>query len=478
MEGRDQGGIMARNTILVVDDEAGVRFGIRDFLEASGYDVAEAESCQAAVEIFQVARPDAAIIDYLLTDGNALELLPRLKEIYPEIPLVILTAHGSIDLAVQAVKEGAEQFLTKPVELPALLVILQRLLQEQRNRQKQVVGTSRQARRAIDPFLGTSVAIRQLAEDASKLVDSESPILIRGETGTGKGVLARWLHAHSARSDEAFVDLNCAGLSREFLETELFGHEKGAFTGAVANKTGLLEVAHGGTVFLDEVGDMDLQIQPKLLKALEEKQFRRLGDVRDRRVDIRLIAATHQDLGQLVQDKKFRSDLYFRINTILLVVPPLRERGEDILILARLLLQTLAAQRGRRVMTLTPDAEQALRTHTWPGNIRELRNVLERAVLLSDQQALGRKNLRFDDASIPEASAPDTDLSLQELERQHIKRVLVKEQGHVESAAKRLGIPRSTLYQKIKQYQITVPKPAKSSHEQLLKGCPLQEPRY
>jgi DNA-binding NtrC family response regulator len=406
-----------------------------------------------------VARPDAAIIDYRLADGNALELLPRLKGIYPKIPLVILTAHGSIDLAVQAVKEGAEQFLTKPVELPALLVMLQRLLQEQRNRQQQVVGASRQARRAVDPFLGTSVAIRQLAEDASKVVGSESPILIRGETGTGKGVLARWLHDHSARSDEAFVDLNCAGLSREFLETELFGHEKGAFTGAVANKTGLLEVAHGGTVFLDEGGDMDLQIQPKLLKALEEKQFRRLGDVRDRHVDIRLIAATHQDLGQLVQDKKFRRDLYFRINTILLVVPPLRERGEDILILARWLLQTLAAQRGRGAMTLTPDAEQALQTHSWPGNIRELRNVLERAVLLSDQQVLGRKDLRFDDASRTEASAPDTDLSLQELERQHIKRVLAKEQGRVESAAKRLGIPRSTLYQKIKQYQITVPKP-------------------
>ena len=450
---------MARNKILVVDDEAGVRFGIRDFLETSGYDVAEAESCQAAVEIFQVARPDAAIIDYLLADGNALELLPRLKGIYPEIPLVILTAHGSIDLAVQAVKEGAEQFLTKPVELPVLLVMLQRLLQERRNRQKQVVGTSRQARRAVDPFLGTSMAIRQLAEDASKVAGSESPILIRGETGTGKGVLARWLHDHSSRSDEAFVDLNCAGLAREFLETELFGHEKGAFTGAVATKTGLLEVAHGGTVFLDEVGDMDLQIQPKLLKALEEKQFRRLGDVRDRRVDIRLIAATHQDLGQLVQDKKFRSDLYFRINTLLLMVPPLRDRGEDILILARALLQTLAAQRGRGTLVLASDAEQALRTHSWPGNIRELRNVIERAVLLSDQQILGRKDLRFDASLGTETAAADTHLSLRELEQRHIKRVLHEEQGHVESAARRLGIPRSTLYQKIKQYRMSMPRP-------------------
>lgn len=251
---------MARNKILVVEDEASIRFGIRDFLESSGYEVAEAESCQAAVEIFQAARPDAAIIDYLLADGTALELLPRLKATYPEVPLVILTAHGSIDLAVRAVKEGAEQFLTKPVELPSLLVMLQRLLEEQRNRQKQSVGKLRQARDDIDPFLGTSAAIRQLAEDARKVLGSESPILIRGETGTGKGVLAKWLHDHGPRSDEAFVDLNCAGLSREFLETELFGHEKGAFTGAVTSKLGLLEVAHRGSVFLDEIGDMDLQI--------------------------------------------------------------------------------------------------------------------------------------------------------------------------------------------------------------------------
>jgi DNA-binding NtrC family response regulator len=450
---------MARNKILVVDDEAGIRFGIRDFLESSGYEVEEADSCQAAVEIFQTVRPDAAIIDYLLADGNALELLPRLKGTYPEIPLVILTAYGSIDLAVQAVKEGADQFLTKPVQLPALLVMLQRLLEEQRNRQKQTASKSRQAHADIDPFLGSSAAIRQLTEDARKVLASESPILIRGETGTGKGVLARWLHDHGSRSEDAFVDLNCAGLSREFLETELFGHAKGAFTGAVTSKTGLLEVAHGGTVFLDELGDMDLQIQPKLLKVLEEKRFRRLGEVRDRRVDIRLIAATHQDLNRLTQEKKFRSDLYFRLNTLPLFVPPLRERGEDIVILVRSLLQTLAAELGRGARTLAPDAEQALQAHPWSGNIRELRNVLERAVLLSDQQVLGRKDLMFDASLDTESIADNTELSLRELERQHIQRILHKEQGHVESAAKRLGIPRSTLYQKIKQYQIIVPKP-------------------
>jgi DNA-binding NtrC family response regulator len=337
--------------------------------------------------------------------------------------------------------------------------MLQRLLEEQCNRQKQIASKSRQAHADIDPFLGSSAAIRQLTEDARKVLASESPILIRGETGTGKGVLAKWLHDHSSRAAAALVDLNCGGLSLEFLETELFGHAKGAFTGAMTSKTGLFEVAHGGTVFLDEVGDMDLQIQPKLLKVLEEKQFRRLGEVRDRRVDIRLIAATHQDLNRLTQEKKFRSDLHFRINTLPLFVPPLRERGEDILVLARSLLQTLAAELGRGARTLAPDAEQALQTYPWPGNIRELRNVLERAVLLGDQQVLGRKELRFDASLGTESAADNTDLSLRELERQHIQRILYKEQGHVESAAKRLGIPRSTLYQKIKQYQITLPKP-------------------
>ncbi len=276
---------MARNKILVVDDEAGLRFGVRDFLELQGYEIDEAASCSDAQQLFRNSRPDVVIADYLLPDGTALDLLPRLKEIDSDIPLLILTAHGSIDLAVRAIKEGAEQFLTKPLELPALLVILQRILENKRNLHKQLANKSREVRRAIDPFVGTSPGIRALAEQARKVLFTESPILIHGETGTGKGVLARWLHANSQRSEEAFVDLNCAGLSRELLETELFGHEKGAFTSATASKQGLFEVAHRGTIFLDEIGDVDLQIQPKLLKVLEEKRFRRVGDVRDRQVD-------------------------------------------------------------------------------------------------------------------------------------------------------------------------------------------------
>jgi DNA-binding NtrC family response regulator len=445
---------MTREKILVVDDEVGIRFGIRDFLESQGYEVDEADSCQGMLEVFRGDPPDAVIVDYLLPDGHALDLLPRVKAIEPSIPIVILTAHGSIDLAVRAVKEGAEHFLTKPVELQALLVIVRRLLENRRTHQRQLASKSRQTRETADPFLGTSSAMRQLAEQAKKILVAESPVLIQGETGSGKGVLAKWLHSHGPRAEEAFVDLNCAGLSRELLETELFGHEKGAFTGATSRKNGLLEVAHHGTVFLDEIGDMDPQVQPKLLKVLEEKRFRRLGEVRDRHVDIRLIAATHQDLNVLVREKKFRSDLYFRISTIPLSIPPLRERVEDILPISRHLLRLIAAELGRGEVTLRPEAERALQEYPWPGNVRELRNVLERAVLLSDRNILSREDLRFDVASEVEMLADEANLTLLELERRHIERILRAEDGHVERAAIRLGIPRSSLYQKIKRYGI------------------------
>ncbi len=445
---------MARNKVLVVDDEPGVRFGIRDFLEQQGYEIEEAQSCEDAQNLFRTSRPDIVIADYMMPDGTALDLLPRLKEIDPDTPLLVLTAHGSIDLAVRAIKEGAEQFLTKPLELPALQVILQRLLQKQRNHHKQLASKTRQVRLAIDPFIGTSPAIRALADQARKILSSESPILIRGETGSGKGVLARWLHENSPRADEAFVDLNCAGLSRELLETELFGHENGAFTSATASKQGLFEVAHRGTIFLDEVGDVDLQIQPKLLKVLEEKRFRRVGDVRDRQVDVRLIAATHQDLGQFVREKKFRDDLYFRISTIPLSFPPLRERIEDIPTVAQYLLNKVSVDLGRGELILDEDCIRALQAYSWPGNIRELRNVIERAVLLSDQHCITIKDLHFDGHGSVGAPFLDTRLTLLELEKQHIERVLQEEHGKVEKAAKRLGIPRSSLYQKIKKHQI------------------------
>jgi DNA-binding NtrC family response regulator len=443
-----------RNRVLVVDDDRAIRFGVRDFLTSHGFEVEEAESCAAMERAFAQSRLDAAVVDHVLPDGNAVDLLPRLKALAPAVSLIILTGHGSIDLAVRAIREGAEHFLTKPIELPALLLVLQRVLENQRNRRKDLAVKSRRARTVIDAFVGESPAIRELARAARAVAGADSPVLIQGETGSGKGVLAAWLHYHGPRADEAFVDLNCAGLSREFLETELFGHEKGAFTGAVAGKPGLFEVAHRGTVFLDEIGDVDPQVQPKLLKVLEEKRFRRLGDVRDRLVDVRLIAATHEDLAELARTRRFRSDLYFRISTIPLLVPPLRDRIADIPVLARTLLAQVAADLGRDPPRLSAEAERALTTYSWPGNIRELKNVLERAVLLGDRAHISLRDLRFEPLPADPGGGDEGHLTLVEVERRHIERVLRLEHGRVDRAAQRLGVPRSSLYQKLKRFGI------------------------
>ncbi|HUL60526.1 MAG TPA: sigma-54 dependent transcriptional regulator [Anaeromyxobacteraceae bacterium] len=444
---------MAQPRILLVDDDPSVRFTIRRFLASNGYDVAVAESCAGAMEAFRASPPDAAVLDYELPDGTALDLLRAMKEIDPLVPLVILTGHGSIDLAVRAVKDGAEHFLTKPADMTALTVTLQRALQHRRLLRKQAVAAAT-AHRDADPFLGVSAAIRRLSELARKVAASDAPVLITGETGSGKGVLARWLHSNGPRADEPFVDLNCAGLNHELLESELFGHERGAFTSATASKLGLLEAAHRGTVFLDEIGDMDLAVQPKLLKAVEEKTFRRVGEVRDRTVDIRLLAATHRDLRALVDEGRFRADLFFRINAVPLAVPALRDRPEDIPVLARRLLEERPALSG---LSLSEPAIAALQRYRWPGNVRELRNVLERAALLGGGTVLGPDDLLFDRGPRP-AAAEESKLTLGELERVHIERVLRDVGGRVAAAAERLGIPRSTLYLKLKQHGLSVPK--------------------
>ena len=314
--------------ILLVEDDQKIRQMFARYLSAHGFLAEETDTFAAALKSFEAIRPDIAVLDFKLPDGTALELVPKLKELEPSIPIIVLTGFGSMELGVSLIKAGAEQCLAKPIEPPALLLVIQKVLENSRNQQKQLASSSKRKRVALDPFLGESPAIKRLAEIAAKVAKSHSPVLIQGETGTGKGVLANWFHENGPRAEEPFVDLNCAGLSREFLETELFGYEKGAYTGAVNPKPGLLEVGHRGTIFLDEIGDIDPNVQPKLLKVVEEKKFRRMGDVRDRFVDVRLIAATHQDLRQLIESKVFRSDLYFRISTVPIAIPPLRERAE------------------------------------------------------------------------------------------------------------------------------------------------------
>jgi len=443
--------VSRRPCLLLVDDEAALRFPVSRFLTASGFDVVEAEGVADALDAFRAGAPDAAIVDLSLGDGDGLELMRSLRAMDGALPVVILTAHGSIDLAVQAMKDGAEQFFTKPVDLPTLRVVLERALDNRRHRQASLAGRSRTGRAAPDPFCGESPAIRRLAEQAARVAGASVPVLIQGETGSGKGVLARWLHDHGTRSEEPFVDLNCAGLSKELMESELFGYEKGAFTGAVSAKPGLLELAHRGTFFLDEIGDIEITVQAKLLKVIEDLRFRRLGDVRDRRVDVRLVAATHCDLEQQVKEGRFREDLLYRINVVTLQVPPLRERGADALLLARILLARIAAELGRPEVRLSEAAEQAIVAHAWPGNVRQLRNSLERAALLTGNAILQPWDL------IPAASAdtagPEVALiPLQEVERRHIEAVLRASGGVVPKAAEILGLSRTALYDRLKKH--------------------------
>jgi DNA-binding NtrC family response regulator len=445
---------MSKKQIIVGEDDRTIRSALSEFLQSLEYDVTEANSCEGIREAFKTSCPDAAILDYSLPDGTALDLLPYLKQSYPSVPLILLTGNGTIQLAVKAIKDGAEQFLTKPVELAAIAVVLERALKNQRNSQKQLAGKAREKRETADPFQGTSDAIRQVAEQAERVCGSHCPVLIAGETGSGKGVLARWLHDHSPRSDEPFVDLNCAGFGRELLETELFGHEVGAFTGAVQRKIGLLEVAQRGTVFLDEIGDMDLQVQPKLLKILEEKRFRRLGDTQERHLDVRLIAASHEDLAQLVQQKKFRSDLYFRVNTVIIRVPPLRERLEDIPLLAEHFFQRVAVDLGRLHLTLSSQTLETLKAYSWPGNIRELKNVIERAVLLATGDAIRPGDLHLELHGRAPVSGEESSLTFREIQQLHIQKALIAERGNVGRAAARLEMTRSTLYNKMRTFGI------------------------
>jgi len=446
---------MLKGKIVVGEDDGAVRTALSGYLRSLEYEVREAATCESVKEAFKGGKPDAAILDYSLPDGTALDLLPQLRHSHPSVPLILLTGNGTIQLAVRAIKEGAEQFLTKPVQMAAIATVLERALQNHRSHQNQLPGKSREKRESVDPFMGGSAAIRSVAEQAERVCRSHSPVLITGETGVGKGVLARWIHNHGPRAAEAFVDLNCAGLGRELLETELFGHEVGAFTGAVNRKAGLMEVANRGTVFLDEIGDMDLQVQPKLLKVLEEKRFRRLGDVHERQLDVRLVAASHQNLGQQVRDKKFRSDLYFRVSTVVIQVPPLRERKEDIRPLAEHFFQRAAIDLGRLHLTLSPKALEKIDRYTWPGNIRELKNVIERAVLLATGDSVRPHDLHLEfEDSLP-AGGDESLMTLQELHQLHIRRVLTAERGNVARTAVRLGVSRASLYNKMKAFGIS-----------------------
>jgi DNA-binding NtrC family response regulator len=442
------------SVVLIVDDEEAIRFAIGRYFERRGLVTAPAETLADARRIVAERAIDAAVVDWSLPDGDGLTLLRELKATDSNLPVVMLTGHATIALAVQTIRDGAEQFLTKPVDLDALVAIVERALRARREHLRVLAEKDRGRRESIDPFVGESAAIRRLAHEASRVAAAPVPVLLLGPTGSGKGVIARWLHEQGPRSGEAFVDLNCAGLSRELLESELFGHLRGAFTGAVANKLGLFEQAHRGTIFLDEIGDLPLDLQPKLLKAVEEKSFRRLGDVQTRRVDVRLVAATHRDLEARSLEGGFRHDLYFRLSTVTLRVPPLAERGRDVLALAEPMLLRLSAELGRSAPTLSPSAQALLLAHAWPGNVRELRNRLERALLMREGGTLEAADFDLAAPAVAGGVAPPS--SLREAERRHLELTLRYVDSRVDRAASLLGLSRSALYEKLRGHGIAV----------------------
>ena len=378
---------MRHHRILLVDDDVSIRFGVSEVLREHGYAVDEAATAAEAREAVRSLRPDAILVDHRLPDGNALDLIPLFLEVDPQLPVLVMTGHASIELAVSAVKAGAEHFLTKPVDMEALLIVLAREIGHRDRRRRQAASERRDPMRAPQPFRGLSNVVRALEKSARKLADSDSPVLILGEQGTGKKVLARWLHENGPRAAGAFVDIHCAGLFGESLESELFGPEKG---------TGLLDLANRGTLFLDEIGDLDPRVQPRLLEVLETKRYRRMQGDRDLPVDVRLIAATHHNLAGMVREGRFLAELYFRIQTVPLHVPALRERPQDIPLLAHAMMEALAADLGRGAIELTPCALQALQSYRWPGNLRELRNVLEGALLRTHGFCIDASAFRFD----------------------------------------------------------------------------------
>jgi two-component system response regulator AtoC len=450
--------------VLIVDDEAVLAKNMAVYLQRQGFDVQCAGSAEEGLERLASFRPDAVVLDFNLPGIDGLQMLARLRALEPGLAVIMITGHGSVELAVDAMKAGALDFLTKPVPLARLRLLLERAAGAARRdsaldyyRRRDADGAALDALQGESPgMLRLKAMLRQLLEAEARLADGLAPaVLVRGETGTGKELVARALHFSGPRRARPFVELNCAALPAQLLESELFGHERGAFTDARERKLGLVETAEGGTLFLDEIGDMDPALQAKLLKLLEERTVRRLGSVREQAVDVRIVAATHRPLDQLVREGRFRADLYFRLRVVQLELPPLRERGDDVLLLARSFL-ALHAQRYRRpVPELTAAAEQLLRRHAWPGNVRELRNLLEQAVLLGHGPTLDRADLAPWSDAAPADPVPTAAATLPALERQALVQALERCGGNVSQAARELGISRDTLRYRIDKHGLS-----------------------
>jgi len=448
---------MSASTVLIVDDERTLARSIKAFLIDSGYDAEIAGSGEQALEQLERVRPDVIFADVRLPGMNGIELLRRIREFDAAVPVIMMTAYGTIEGAVEAVKLGAFDYLKKPVDLDELKLLTDRARESSRLKQELSYYRRRGApEMQFAEIVGQSPAIRAVLDRAKQIaaLDDVPPVLITGETGTGKGLLARSIHASGPRASKPFIEVNCTALPGTLMEAELFGHERGAFTDAKESKIGLFEAAEGGYLFLDEVGDIELSLQGKLLRAIEDRMVRRVGGIRDRKIDTRIFAATNRDLEHDAQRGAFRKDLYFRLAVILLELPPLRERGDDVLLLAEQFVRQFGAKYGKDVRHISAPARAQLLSYPWPGNVRELSHVIERAVLWSRGDTLDTDHLSLSEPAtgeMPEHSGGD----LPHWERSVIEHALREAAGNQTKAAQRLGISRDTLRYRLKKFGIT-----------------------
>lgn len=437
--------------VLVVDDEADFRELMVKRLTRKKYGVSGASCGEDALALVKDRIFDVALVDLKMPGMDGLELLRQLRNVSPETEVIILTGHGSTETAVEAMKMGAYDYLTKPVDLQELQVLLEKAMEKAALRKKNLGLTAAVARENITSFhgmLGNSPAMVRLRSLISKVADSASPVLVEGESGTGKEMVSRALHFESHRAKAPFIVVNCGALPEQLMESELFGYEKGAFTGAGSTKPGLVEMADGGSLFLDEIGELPLGLQAKLLRFLESGEFRRVGDTRLRWVQTRIIAATNRNLKQEVKEGNFREDLFYRLEVVKIQVPPLRERSEDIPLLANFFLK-----RNHPHKDFAPEALAALQEHSFPGNVRELANLVERGALLSDGEQIQAEDMfGYSHGKAMDTGRPET---LAEMEKRHIQRVLSYTGWNKKEAAELLGISLRNLYRKIETYKLT-----------------------
>jgi len=457
---------MASFPVLIVEDKDSLRTMLRHALEGHGHAVLEARDAPEAIEQLRRTRPVVVLTDLKLPSADGFGVLRAAKELDPDVPVVVMTAYGSVQDAVTAMKEGAMDFLAKPIDPDHLLLIVARAIAQRRMLTEYIILKEELAeRRGAPRIIGEDGKLRQVSQQLHRAAATDATVLLEGESGTGKELFARALHALSPRADGPFVAINCAAIPETLLETELFGHEKGAFTGAAQRKPGRFEIAHRGTLFLDEIGDLPLPLQAKILRVLEEKQFERVGGTQSLHVDVRIVAATNRHLKQRVAERQFREDLYFRLSVFPIVIPPLRERGDDVLMLSRYFVEKFCRDLNKNALAFAPTAIDELRAYPWPGNVRELQNCIERAVILTEGDTIYPRhlNLSFRQAAAPQqVASPWDQIDLSgtlpdaiqrvtvEVERIKIGQALQKAGGNKASAADALQIGYKVFVQKLK----------------------------